>query len=73
MTEALGLTLQFGFEKLHLHRIEAMHEVDNTASGRVMEKCGMQREGILRDRVFNKGKYSDVVLWSVLESDRSLV
>ena len=69
MTEALNAMLQFGFEKLYLNRIEACFDVRNTASGRVMEKCGMQREGILRKKLYNKGKYIDVEMWSILMED----
>ncbi|MBQ9196660.1 MAG: GNAT family N-acetyltransferase [Clostridia bacterium] len=68
-TEALSAVLHFGFDTLGLNRIEAMHEVDNPASGRVMEKCGMTCEGTLRSRVFNKGRFSDVRLYAILRSD----
>ena len=68
-TEALSAVLRFGFDTLKLYRIEAMHEVDNPASGRVMEKCGMTCEGTLRGRVFNKGRYSDVRLYAILRGD----
>jgi len=68
-TEALAAVLDFGFDTLRLHRIEAQHEVDNPASGRVMEKCGMRCEGTLRARVFNKGHFSDVRLYAVLRED----
>ena len=37
-TEALRAVLRFGFNTLRLNRIEAQHELDNPASGRVMEK-----------------------------------
>ncbi|HML47111.1 MAG TPA: GNAT family protein [Clostridia bacterium] len=66
MTEALWAVLRFGFEEMRLHRIEAQHEVDNPASGRVMEKCGMRREGVLRGRLYNKGRYVDVALYAIL-------
>ena len=71
-TEALRAVLQFGFDTLRLHRIEAQHEVDNPASGRVMEKCGMQCEGVLRGRVFNKGHFSDVKLYAILRENNMM-
>ena len=40
MTEALRAMLEFAFVRLHLNRVEAMFDVRNRASGRVMEKCG---------------------------------
>lgn len=69
MTEALREVIRYGFEELHLHRIEAQHELGNPASGVVMEKCGMRREGLLRGRLYNKGHYVDVQLYAVLYDD----
>lgn len=69
MTEALWAALRFGFDEMRLHRIEAQHEVENPASGRVMEKCGMRPEGILRGRLYNKGRYVDVALYAILAEE----
>ena len=68
-TEALRAVLRFGFNTLRLNRIEAQHELDNPASGRVMEKCGMRKEGVLRQRLYNKGKFVDVALYAILKDD----
>ena len=67
--EALRAVLAFGFDRLGLHRIEAQYETDNPDSGRVMAKCGMQPEGVLRGRVKNKGAYHDVALCAILRED----
>ncbi len=69
MTEALQATLRFGFEELKLNRIEAQHETENPASGRVMAHCGMQFEGIMRQRVMNKGCFKDVAVYAILKND----
>ncbi|MBQ8094715.1 MAG: GNAT family N-acetyltransferase [Clostridia bacterium] len=69
MTEALGEVIQYTFSSMDINRIEAQHETENPASGRVMEKCGMHKEGILRQRLYNKGRYVDVSLYSILKSD----
>lgn len=69
MTEALLEVLRYCFEDLHLHRVEAQHEASNPASGRVMEKVGMQKEGLLRGRLRNKGRYVDVYLYAILHQD----
>lgn len=69
-TEALKAVLAFAFDQLRVNRIEAQHDVRNPASGRVMEKCGMLPEGILRRRIRNKGEYVDVRLWAILADDR---
>lgn len=69
MTEALSAVLDYTFYELRFNRVEAQHEVDNGASGAVMRKCGMVKEGTLRQRLYNKGKYVDVDLYSVLRQD----
>lgn len=69
MTEALQAVLKYGFDRLHLNRIEAQHECENPASGAVMRKCGMRHEGTLRQRLYNKGRYVDVELYAVLRQD----
>ena len=69
MTEALSRVIDHTFDTMRINRIEAQHELDNPASGRVMEKCGMRREGVLRQRLYNKGKFVDVALYSILRSD----
>lgn len=69
MSEALGAVIAFGFEKLHLNRIEAQHESDNPASGRVMLHAGMRYEGRLRQRIYNKGRYVDVDLYAILREE----
>ena len=68
-TEALRSVLSSAFSMLPLNRVEAQHDIRNPASGRVMEKCGMRREGLLRRRIRNKGEFVDIVLYAVLRSD----
>ena len=69
MTEALSALLRYGFRSMNLNRIEAQHETENPASGAVMRKCGMQREGTLRQRLLNKGRFMDVELYAILRRD----
>jgi len=69
MTEALAEVIRFGFEEMHLNRVEAQHETANPASGRVMEKVGMRKEGVLRGRLYNKGRFVDVALYAILRGD----
>jgi len=69
MTEALEEILRFGFEQMELVRIEAKCFVQNTASERVMLKCGMKPEGILRSYKYVKGNFGDFKLYSILSSE----
>lgn len=68
-TQALRAVVDAAFRSLPVNRLEAQHDVRNPASGRVMEKCGLRQEGVLRSRIRNKGEYVDVALWAILRSD----
>ena len=48
MTEALKAVIAWALKQKEIHRVWAVCDVDNLASARVMEKIGMQREGILK-------------------------
>lgn len=68
-TEAAWAVIRYGFESLGLNRIYAHHMVRNPASGRVLEKIGMTKEGLLRQPLRKWGVFEDVVLWAILRQD----
>jgi ribosomal-protein-alanine N-acetyltransferase len=68
-SEAGVAVVRFGFESLGLNRIYAFHMARNPASGKVLLKLGLQREGVLRQRVRKWGRFEDVVAYAVLRSD----
>jgi len=70
-TEAARRVLLYGFEDLGLHRIHAVHFSRNPASGRVMQKIGMRKEGVQREHVIKWGRYEDLVLYAILAEDFS--
>ena len=53
------------------HLVEARHHASNPASGRVMEKAGMKKDGVLRERRVNKliDGYDDLVIYSITKAD----
>lgn len=69
--EAAAAVIRFGFESLGLNRIYAHHMSRNPAAGKVLVAAGMQREGLLRQRVRKWGVYEDVVLYAIVRDDRS--
>jgi ribosomal-protein-alanine N-acetyltransferase len=69
MTEAVNRVIEFGFNKMRLNRIAAKCMLSNTASERVMQKCGMKHEGIMRGGLFAKGKFVDLKMYSILKKD----
>lgn len=68
-TEASRAVMAYGFDTLGLHRIDAHHFVENPASGAVMRKLGMQREGRLRAMVWRDGVPRDLELYAMLATD----
>jgi RimJ/RimL family protein N-acetyltransferase len=68
-TEASQALLDFGFGKLGMHRISAWCDVENTASSRVLERIGMQREGRLREFRLIRGEWHDSYLYAVLDRE----
>jgi RimJ/RimL family protein N-acetyltransferase len=67
--QALPTVIQFAFERLDLHRIEADTDPRNLASMRVLERLGFQREGLLRERYFQFGEAQDAVVFGLLRRD----
>ena len=47
-TEALRSLVEWALRQESIYRVWALCDVENAASGRVLEKVGMQREGVLR-------------------------
>ena len=68
-TEAARAVLAFGFDELELHRIQAFCLAENTASARVLEKLGMQREGRLRENRWMKGRWWDSLVYGILQDE----
>ncbi|MBA2626847.1 MAG: GNAT family N-acetyltransferase [Gemmatimonadales bacterium] len=69
VTEAAAAVMAYGFDTLELNRIEAHHLAGNTASGRVLQKLGMTREGCMRDHVRKWESFHDVEGYSILRRE----
>jgi len=68
-TEAARRLLRYGFDELDLHRIHASYVPRNPASGRVLEKIGMLREGVARQHLVKWGRFEDLVQCGLLRSE----
>ena len=68
--EALQKVMDFLFEQVGFNRIEAGYDVSNPNSGKVLEKVGMRREGILRQAGRNNRGLYDRVICAKLKSDQ---
>ncbi len=69
MSEVVQAAVRYGFEGLGLNRLYAYHMLRNPASGRVLEKNGFKKEGLLRQRVRKWGQFEDVALWAILRQE----
>ena len=70
MAEALRGLIAFLFDEVGFNRIEADHDPNNPASGRVMEKAGMRHEGVMRQAGRSNQGIIDVSRWAILKCDR---
>ncbi len=68
-TEIARELLRFGFEDLKLHRIEAGVASENRASARVLEKAGLQREGLRRKILPIRGEWKDNYLYAIISGE----
>lgn len=68
-TEAASGLVDFGFKALGLARVQAHHMSRNPASGRVLLKLGMRREGTSPRAVKKNGRYEDIVFYGILRRD----
>lgn len=68
-TEMAHRLLEFGFETMGQHRIEAYVAPENAPCIRVLEKLGMVHEGTLRECIWAQGRWWDDRLYAVLEHE----
>ncbi len=65
MTEALACVIRFFRDTVGAQRIESWHAPENPASGRVMQKCGMRREALLKGADYNRRGTADACLYAL--------
>lgn len=69
VTEAFSALISFFFEEVGAEKVCARHDVDNPASGRVMQKCGLKFEGVIRRELLVKEKPRDLAHYSILKDE----
>jgi RimJ/RimL family protein N-acetyltransferase len=69
VSRALPALMRHAFETLDLHRLEADVDPENTASLRVLERNGFRREGHIRERYTQDGRWHDAVLLGLLRRE----
>ena len=68
-TQAVGLVLDYAFDDLGLNRLQLTCDEDNARAIRCYEKCGFQREGLLRQHRLVEGRFGNTLIMSVLKED----
>jgi [ribosomal protein S5]-alanine N-acetyltransferase len=71
MKAALKLTVNYIFDRLQLHRIEAACIPENERSIGLLEAAGFQREGYMREYLKIDGRWRDHIMLSRLSTDAS--
>ena len=68
-TEAVRAVVDYAFRTFDLAKVYARADPRNIGSVRVMEKLGMQREGLLRSHVLRRGERADRVYYGLLRAE----
>ena len=64
-SEAAKALIDYAFKNLDLNKITSSYMRYNPASGKVMENCGMFREGEQKDQILKNGVYHDLILYGL--------
>lgn len=68
-TEASVLVVEYGFDQLNLHRIEAYVGTANLASQRILKKLGFSHEGMKKQHYKIGVEYSDSEVYGLVRPD----
>jgi RimJ/RimL family protein N-acetyltransferase len=71
MSEAVSLLVAFLFETKAVDRIQATAMTQNEGSRKVLERCGFQFEGVLRQAIFHRGQTRDLHLYAIVRGESS--
>lgn len=66
ISEAIKEVVNYGFNAMKLHSLEAIIDPENFGSERVLQKCGFVKEAHLKENEFYEGRFLDTVIYSIL-------
>jgi len=66
MSYVIPLMCEFIFNNFIVTKIYAVVFAENTASAHLLEKCGFNKEGYLKQHIFKNGYYYDAILYGLL-------
>ena len=68
-TEAVSKVISYGFEEFDLTRIGAVVFIENKASNELLRKLGFEKEGVLRNYLYQNGEPHDTYIYSILKGN----
>jgi ribosomal-protein-alanine N-acetyltransferase len=68
-SDGAELVLEFAFETIGVHRLEARAAVRNGRGNSALQKLGAVQEGVLRKSFLKNGEYLDQALYAMVEDD----
>ncbi|WP_310557860.1 GNAT family N-acetyltransferase [Flavobacterium sp.] len=66
ISEALKEVVNYGFEVMKLHSIEAIIDPENIASEKVLQKNGFVKEAHFKENEYYEGQFIDSAIYSLL-------
>lgn len=72
VTESTAALVKVAFEVIHVHRIEIHCDPGNQASASIPRKLGFTHEGTLRQKTPFRDRWSDSMVWGLLEEEYPL-
>jgi len=67
-TEATKAVINFAFTEKHYHKVYARFFATNPGSGRVMQKSGMLKEGVLLQHIYKENEFVDLIHYGILNA-----
>ncbi|MFC4557939.1 GNAT family N-acetyltransferase [Virgibacillus kekensis] len=65
--DTINTLIKYTFDELRLNCVYAHVNAYNIASQKLFERCGFVKEGVLRNRIYKKGEYHDVIAFSIIK------
>lgn len=69
MKEALLAILDYGFNQMNIHSVLADIDPNNLASAGLLQSCGFQKEGYIRENFYFDGNFLDSEFYGILKRD----
>jgi len=70
ISEAIKAIIDFGFNELKFHSIEAHIDPENTGSEKILQKFNFIKEAYFKENYFYNGQFKDTAVYSLLNSTK---